>query len=230
MNNFIRKVGEAPVIYDPQLAAKSIDELNKVAENKGFLFARIDTVVKYKKTKMDIIYMIKGGTPLKINSFGREIKEKEMDSVLIDAKIKHSVKPGMILDNGMLEEERMKITNCLRNNGYFGVNKDLFSFYADTTNSSQSINLLLKDQGRTEKNEDAYLRYKIKNVLIDTAFDPMLNEEVSSALKMDTINYKGLEIVENSKDRWIKLVYLSDACFIQPGELYSEAMVNATYT
>lgn len=229
LNKFIRKVGEAPVVYDAQLVAKSMDELKKVAENKGYLFAKIDTVVNYKKKKADITYVITGGAPLKINSFDREIKDQAMDSVLIDAKIKYAIKPGMILDNGMLEDERMKITNSLRNNGYFGVNKDLFSFYADTTQSSQNINLLLKDQGRTDKTETAYLRYKIRNVLIDTAFDPMLNEETSSDFKMDTIRYKHLEIVESKGDRWIKPVYLSDACFIQPGEMYSEAMVNATY-
>lgn len=230
LNRFVRKVGEAPVIYDPQLVAKSMVELEKVAENKGYLHAQVDTIVSYKKKKADLTYIVKGGAPLIINTFEREIKDKEIDSVLIDAKIKYAVKPGMILDNGMLEEERMKITNQLRNNGYFGVNKDLFSFFADTTNSGSHLDLLLKDQGRTEKTESAYLRYRIKNILVDTGFDPMLSEDASSQIKMDTINYKGLEIVENSKDRWLKPSYISEACFIQPGEIYSEALVNATYS
>lgn len=229
LNKFIRKVGESPVIYDPQLVAKSIDELKKVADNKGYLFAKIDTIVNYKKKKADITYLIKGGIPLRISSYEREFKDVVMDSVVIAAQIKEGIKPGMILDNGALEEERMKITNSLRNRGYFGVNKDLFSFHADTTNSSQSIYLRLKDQGRTEKTESIYRRYTIRKVLIDTAFDPMVSEDVSMQLEMDTIRYKSLQIIGNNNDRWIKPVYLSDACFIQPGMFYSEALVNATY-
>lgn len=229
INRFIRKVGEAPVIYDPELAAKSMEELEKVAENKGFLYATVDTVVTYKKKKVDVKYIVKGGNPLRIQSFGREIKDPEMDSIVLAENLKPIVRPGMILDNGLLEEERMRVTSVLRNKGYFGVNKDLFSFYADTTHSGSHIDLEMKDKGRTDQTENVYLRYRIRKVYVDLAFDPMQTEEQLQERQIDTLTYKGLDIVENVTDKWLKPAYVSEACYIQPGDYYNESQVNATY-
>ena len=48
------KVGEAPVIYDEELTAVSMQQLAQAMQNKGYFRVEVDTVQKVKDRKMDV--------------------------------------------------------------------------------------------------------------------------------------------------------------------------------
>ena len=46
-----RKIGEAPVIYSPELTDRSITQLHKAMQNKGYFRAQVDTTMRVKVGK-----------------------------------------------------------------------------------------------------------------------------------------------------------------------------------
>ncbi|MGL5227921.1 MAG: BamA/TamA family outer membrane protein [Bacteroidales bacterium] len=230
INRFIKRVGEAPVIYNSELTDKTVEELTKVAQNKGFLHARIDTSVIYKKKKAYVTYKIHAGEPFRISEYEKHIKDPVMDSILSANPLQPKILNNMILDNGILEDERTRLISILRNNGYYALNKDLFLYYADSTEQSNQIQLSLESVPKTNENRSAFDRFRISKIIVDTSFDPLADEYKLENLRRDTIFYKGVYIVENLNDIWLKSKYIDQALYFHTGDYYNESSVNATYS
>ena len=78
-----RKIGEPPVVFSPELADRSVVQLQKAMQNKGFFNALVDTTMKVKDRKLDITYTIKAGKPYIIRRYYVDIQQKELKQMAI---------------------------------------------------------------------------------------------------------------------------------------------------
>ena len=53
-----RKIGEAPVIYSPDLTESSCWQLTQAMKNKGYFQANVDTVVVRENRKVNLVYQV----------------------------------------------------------------------------------------------------------------------------------------------------------------------------
>ena len=69
-SGWLKRIGEAPVIYSPYLTEKSREEFLHFMQNRGFYKSLVtDTVILKKKKKAVVYYNIKANEPTLINSF-----------------------------------------------------------------------------------------------------------------------------------------------------------------
>jgi outer membrane protein assembly factor BamA len=223
-NRWFRKLGQAPVIYDPDLTEASAVQLQRALVNRGYMDAtvRIDTVGHPKKKKIDVNYSITAGLPHRITTISYEIADNAVDSLIRDnADQKQSLKPGDIFDRNRLDEYRGELTAMMRDHGYYAFTKDDVRFVADNVAGSKELDLTMQinpPHRMAASADSVYRRYHLRDVTFITA----------ATGRLDTISYKGINIVYGN-DRYLTPSTLHDACFLEPGKLYRGEDVERTY-
>ncbi|MGL4993574.1 MAG: BamA/TamA family outer membrane protein [Bacteroidales bacterium] len=230
INKFIRKVGEAPVIYSPEESSRTLNELRKVAQNRGYLNAIVDTTIHYKKRKVKVEYNITSGIPYRISDYELEINNPTMDSIIHNSEKPSLIRTSHILDMDLMEKERQRVTSILRNSGYYAVNRDHFSYFADSTMGGNKIDLSLRNITTSVDSSLVYHPYRIGDITIDLSFDPALQQSINIENDLDTIYYQGYKIIHRKGEQWLRPKHITDACMLSKGELYKEQLVNDTYT
>lgn len=233
-NRWFRKLGQAPVIYDPDLTDASATQLRRALVNRGYMDAAVtyDTLPSPAKKKMNVNYHITAGTPHRISSITYNIPDPAIDSIITSSnRLQSVVKPGDNFDRNKLDELRGDITDRLRNRGYYSFTKDNISFIADTTAGSKELQLTLNVKpprpAATQDSADtaSYRRYYIRSVTYATAFNQRSANEINGS---DTVRYKDITIIYG-KDHYLTPKTLEECCHLVPGQLYRTADVNNTY-
>ena len=82
INRILRKIGEAPEIYDHFVALKSRDEIEKAIKNKGYMQGKVilDTIVK--KNKVSAVYTIHAGKPYVIRHIAYNIDDLKISEII----------------------------------------------------------------------------------------------------------------------------------------------------
>lgn len=140
-NKFLRKMGEAPVVYDSTLTRRSSKLIKDAVFNLGYLHARVDVDEHFKDHKVRVDYKIIPGARYYVDS----IEVHTQDTLLareID-KISHAtlLRKGMPFDANILNRERTRITDYLNDNGYYSFNQEFIRYEVDTASSSLQVRL-----------------------------------------------------------------------------------------
>ena len=220
-NRFLRKLGDAPVIYDATISEKSKQEIQKAVRNMGYMRAEVQLDTIIKKNKLEVSYRIKAGKPYTIHHIAYHIDDLMIQDFIEKDSASSLLKAGMPFDVVALDQERQRITKLLQNNGYYKFNKDFIVYQADTIKDSYQVELTMKLLPFQLKKEDTPTRhqqYTIRNVNFLTDGDPS-----------DTVSYKGLQFLFDDKP-YIRPNTLANFNYIQPKGLYKEQDVQNTYT
>ncbi len=230
-NQWIRKLGQAPIIYDPSLTDGSVAQLRRAMVNRGYMDATVtfDTIARSEKKKMEVRYHITAGEPHLISKVNYQIADSTINQIFHnDPKLPSIINEGDQFDRTTLDNFRGNVTNVMRNNGYYTFNKDDVSFIADTTARSKALELTMIvkkprfNPATTTGNDSIYNRYYIGHV----RFKVDVNHE--EAIVSDTVSFNNIEIIYGS-DHYLKPKALEECCYLQPGDLYSTDNVNRTY-
>lgn len=161
------KMGEAPVIYDEELTAISMQQLRQQMNNMGYFLAKVDTVKQIKNRKVNLTYLITANQPYHIRSYEVDIPDEDVRAIAEDERC--VIKPGEQFSTQTLDEERERITTALRNRGYFYCEKSMFEFTADSSLNSHEVDLRIHMAPYVEHLDSASLakmrtRYYINDV------------------------------------------------------------------
>lgn len=232
INRWLRRIGDAPIIYDKEAMEASCFQLSKALSNLGYMHADVvaDTITKNRR--MTITYKVKPNEPFYIDTVVYNIPHTTIDSII------HSqpslIKEGMLLDRSLLNQERDRLTAQLRNNGYYTFSKDFITFNADTTATSRAVELSLSlrpmpsTDMRNTPSYDNYHQYYIGNVYVIT--DPTLNSlDLSKIDVTKAETYKHVKIIYGD-NRYLTYNAIADNCYIEPGMTYNTNAINRTYT
>ena len=230
INKLLRKMGDAPRIYDSSAAEETRMQILSAVQNKGYLGAEVYLEEKVRKNKKDAYYRISTGRPYTISSISYNIEDYVVRGLLMNDSVHNVLKEGMRFNVNMLEEERNRITQYLLNRGFYRFNKDFITFQADTVSGTYKIdltmNIALPSQNR-EDDEALHRQYKIRSVnyLMDID-NPAAVHDGSSP---DTLMYDQLSIIYNDK-LFLRPGVIASHNRIEPGRLYSNRDVMATYS
>ena len=234
-NKWVRKLGEAPVVYDSTLMQASVEQLHKAMVNKGFLYANVDadTLRHDKKKKIQVKYKVEPGVQYTVDSIIYNFPDSTIRSIVMADSNQFFVRKGMPLDRSLLESQRDRITNILKNNGFYSFNKEFVTFNADTTAGSHKVELTLKINppfNNSEGNSAFHEKYYIKNIRFITDFDPSLGESAEQIIALSTeTHYKDIEIFSKGKS-YLRPGVLYENCFIRADSPYNQSDVDRTYS
>jgi len=133
---------------------------------------------------------------------------------------KSVIKEGGIFDMNNLNEERTRISNILRNQGYYDLTINNFHYSADTSlNSNQvDLSLFLKDTTLTNV-------YRIATVKVFSGYDPLASEKYNI---IDSIEKKNIKIYYDNL-RFLRPQVIADKVTVRPGGLFRERARESTY-
>lgn len=221
-NRFIRRIGEAPVVYDSNETIATLEDLNVALKNHGFYHARVkaDTIVK--KRCVSLKYQIYPGLRTYVGNIHYEFDDSTIKQTVLKTISSSKLYRGMPLDVSLLNEERSRIVNLLRNQGYYNLHKEYVSFRADTAANDYGVDLTLRIKQPSEIDSlRAYRKYKLRHVNV--------YEDVSHGEHVDTTQYHGLNILYNKRLKMFRRVY-NNHTYIRPDSIFRANDLRNTYS
>ena len=204
-DKFVTKVGVAPVVFDETLVETSEDNILNHLEYLGYYNSKVTSGVTYKKRRAYVDYDVTLGDQIMIDSFSWNLPKGPMEEVFNLDTANITIKAGMPLSEAALEEETVRSSQFLRNNGFYGLSKNYYYFEADTitTPGRTDLEMLVREYTRNETPAEAQplQQYHIGDVTISHPAGLKFRESVLQGLNM-----------------------------IKPGNLYRESDINHTYS
>ncbi len=231
-NRFLRKIGDAPVIYNESDAIRSQEEIAKAVQNLGYMGASVKRTTKTKKKKLKLFYEITSGKPYIVRTLKYDISDKKIAEYLRNDSTKSTLKEGMLFDVNTLDAERQRITDYLLCNGYYKFNKDYITYTADTARNTHQVDLtlhLLPYKTYVGDTPKEHFQYKINKINFITDYDVLQSSALSSIEINDSLHYNGFPIYYKDK-LYLRPKVLVDNLRFASGDLYDERNVQKTYT
>ena len=201
-----RKIGTAPVVYEPDKVNASIENISRHLEHLGYYGSSVESDVEVRRRTVKVSYNIALGKRLPIKEITYVLPDSgEFAGTFLADTGNVLVRRGSYLSEETLDAESQRSATYMKNAGYFGFSKNYYFFQADTLTCPGSALLEYRINGytRNESPKDAvpFIRSVFGNI--------------------DIIHPESLKIREK---------ILRDLSTIHPGEQYSESAVNNTYT
>ncbi|PVX52359.1 outer membrane protein assembly factor BamA [Balneicella halophila] len=239
INRFLRKLGEAPVIYDSIQTHRTLIQLERFMANKGFYDAEIEVRENFSKKKVKVNYIIKANEPKVIANIirrkdsllykviGKENMRIELpDSsslrqTLIQQKKKAFIRKNDLLDVDKLKEERERLEALYELQGYFNFDEDNIHFYLDTTKLNNKVDIYY---GLRTVDSLELRKYKIRKI---TVYLDIEAQDKGMENKFDSIKFDDITFFYKDKMSY-KPFTLARAILIKEGQLYSPENVDET--
>lgn len=231
-NKFLRRIGDAPVIYNAEEAQKAQEEMVKAVQNMGFIGGNIRSYTKVKKKKLKLHYEVTAGKPYIVNSLTYDIHDSQIATYLQGDSLKSLLRKGMLLDVNVLDAERQRIADCLLRNGYYKFNKDYIGYTADTVSNTYMVDLTLHlnlHKAHVNDSAKAHKQYAINKISFITDYDVLESSGLSSININDSVHYKNFPIYYRDK-LYLRPKVLTENLNFASGELYDERRVQQTYS
>lgn len=231
-NRFLRKIGDAPVIYNESDAIRSQEEIAKAVQNLGYMGASVKRTTKTKKKKLKLFYEITSGKPYIVRTLKYDISDKKIAEYLRNDSTQSMLREGMLFDVNVLDAKRQRITDYLLCNGYYKFNKDYITYTADTARNTHQVDLtlhLLPYKTYVGDTPKEHFQYKINKINFITDYDVLQSSALSSIEINDSLHYNGFPIYYKDK-LYLRPKVLVDNLRFASGDLYDERNVQKTYT
>ncbi len=201
-----RKIGTAPVVYEPDKVNASVENISRHLEYLGYYGSTVEPDIDVKRKKVKVSYNIMLGKMFIINDIHYHLPDNdEFREAFFSDTAGVLVKRGDFLAEETLEAESQRSSASLRNAGYYGFTKNYFFFLADTLGTPGSAILDYRINGYTR------------------------NESPKDAVTFRKFHFGDVNIIHPESFR-IREKVLRDLNTIHPGELYNENTVNNTYS
>lgn len=232
-NRMLKRIGDPPVIYNSSLTSLTVQQLQRVLENKGYVHAKVQSNVITNGKKANVEYIINSNKPYTLRNYTVNIKNDILNGIALDTS-RSLIRPNMLFDVDVLNAERERIATRLRQIGYYNFNKEFLSYSADSTLKSNKVDVTLEIQDYLKSSGDSISsvvlkKYSIRKVTFYTNSDANIINEISTGQKLDTVQFRNFILI-GPKEPIIKLDALVQNTFINPEAIYSDRSVERTYS
>ncbi|MFD1016320.1 translocation and assembly module lipoprotein TamL [Winogradskyella rapida] len=222
-NAWLKRTGEAPVLYDEDKTIKTAKNLRKYYYTKGWFNNDVTFEVNKDSNKLaQVVYKVNKKQPYMLDSLRPVISSPAIDSMYPKFIARTLLKKGEQFDEQNYESERSRINTYLRNAGFYYFGQDYIRFEMDTINTNHKVHTDLIIGNRIIRGDDSTVTrpfkvYKIKEVNLYT--DDNFNNRFSAIT--DSTTYKDINLYSKDELKF-RPKALTDAVFINKGEIYSD--------
>jgi outer membrane protein assembly factor BamA len=225
---WLQKNGEPPVLLDSVKIKKSKELLTNYAQNKGFFQAWVSDSVVFKKKKATVIYTVHRGPSYYIDTLEYKINHPSIDFYIQSNLSKSKLKIPMKYDLQKLDEERVRITETLKNSGYYFFVKDYLKYKADTVTNTGEVRMSMKLENPNfsyiqKKNGlpdtvkiTEHKKFKINEIYII----PNYQIDSTNIFSVDTVKYKDYTFIFYNKKNYNPKI-ISRNIFFEKDQYYS---------
>ena len=237
INKWLRKAGEAPVVWDPYMMKESAQQIKNYLEKQGYYDAQVTDSAIFHDHKVTVQYNLDVKKPYRVSNVEYQVKDSVLEPFLFSDTARLPVKPGDVFSVELLQQERNMIETILRNNGFYRFSKDFVNYIADTTLRKNKVDLSVEinpfpvRQGDEEEFiTTSHKRYKIDSIYIFPDYDPReaIADKQEYIESLDTLEHKNLKFVFRDEPG-VDLDVITQSNYLEPGEWYSQDETDKTY-
>lgn len=214
-----RVIAEQPAIYSESLAEETKNNMERYLKEKGFLNAEVlvEDDVNKKGTKVWVTYYVYPNRPFTIDSVSFSSTDTTIHRMLQQIQPQSHFRVGQQLDLGKYEQEKQRITNYLRNNGYafyYGTFFDKVEVDTNEVKRTGSVHFrVLPPFG-----DSIHQRYRIGDITILPDYNPA---DTITNFRIDTLIGR-YRFLSTSPTFDVRPQTLIKAMYLRPGEVFSE--------
>ncbi len=234
--NWLRRIGEPPVVYDQDLKNKSAEQLKLFMNNKGFYFSEVSDSTVYRKKRAKVIYHVNPGKPYRIKDISYFFHDAVLAPMVLADTGTNKFSAGELFDVDVLQQERLRIERVLRDSGYYSFNRDYIYFEVDTAKSTHQVDITLGIKNYPSQDRmgndihTAHPVYRVRNVYMVTDYNAVASREEAeqAGRSKDTLVYDSVHIIY-TKEPNIRPGMVTQKNYILPGGLFDASNVQRTY-
>jgi len=231
---WLKRIGEPPVVYDEFLTGKSLEQLELFLKSKGYYNAVVSDTVKLKKRKAELVFRVHAGTPYRINRIHYDVRDSVLERMILTRKKRSLIKSGALFDLDLLEEERKRIVQNVRNRGFYNFSKNVIFYEADTFGLNKQVDLNvvvgLRGSDKSLVEVSNHKKFYLNNFYVFTDFDPKkaLSDPDQYFGSFDTLNMEPYSFIYRDKIK-VKPEVLRSANHIDDSLFFRVNGVERTY-
>lgn len=235
-DDWLKRIGEPPQVYDEILSNRSEEQLKEYADSKGFYRAHVESSVSIneKKRKANIKYTVEAGERYTIRKLDYSIKDSALQSMYFNSAIKNEVKTGDPFDAELMAKHQQDIVSLFRNNGYYYFSKDDIKFIADTTAYSKQalVDLVIHPADKnlvdsTKIFQPFYLNHFYYSILPGNT--PVTADRDSLGVFSDTLTWENSTLYQNKKISYPPSLF-KRTMQLKSGSLFNNGAVENAFT
>lgn len=236
INRWLRRIGEAPVIYDESAKERSKNQIELYLRNKGYYNSFVEDTTIIKNKKAHTIFSLTLNDPYRIKTINYTFEDTTVKDIILKDTVNSLLKSGNLMDVDVFSSERERIESMLRNRGFFNFSKEYIYFNADSSRLTNQVDLELVVKEFREYISPEFFRdiphplYRIRKVTINTNYRPreLLAGNQDYLKGLDTVLIDNILIVYFEKQN-IKPSVVIAANIIIPGQLFDYRNVSSSY-
>ena len=215
-----RKMGEAPVILDSNLIESSTRGIAGYLKTEGYFYPTITYDVVGKAHKKTVIYKISTGKAYHIYRIEQHIADKKLDSLVQSQFELSHIRYGNPLKFENMLKEKNRITDQLKDQGYFSFSKDFIEFDLDTAmkNYRAMIGINISNPDGFKK----YNTYKLNKIFIEIE-NKDHSGKISDTTHLNTFSYQFNNFPLNPQ-------VLSRALLIEPKQSFNQTLSSNSFS
>ena len=236
-------VGEPPVLLDSSLCEVSAEQINLYMQKHGYFNARTTYEVTLKpriraesrRKKAVVEYLVTPGTPYTLRNITQTIPDTAIARHLLDYQSQSKLKSGDLFSTDKLDAERGIYTSLLRDNGYYIMSKEFFTYKVDSALGTHQVDVELHLTPYVESKGTAagdsaraslpYPKHVIRSIRV--GYRSRLNED-NSALPTDSASLGDYTFIQRGPV-YIKPQTLARNIMFGTNEYYDNERVSLTY-
>lgn len=235
-HNWLRRIGEPPVIYDEDLKERSAEQLTLYMRNKGFYHAEVSDSTQFRKQRARVTFTVVPHQPYRIRNITYFFHDASLSSMVLADTLNTAFRTGERFDVDVLQQERIRIETLLRDSGYYNFNRDYIYFEVDSALNSHQVDVTLgisnypRQDGRGRVLHVDHPVYKIRDVYMVTDYEAISfngNPDPGAEGK-DTLVYDSVHVIYSERPN-IRSSVVTQKNYIIPGTLYDASNVQRTY-
>lgn len=225
--------GVKPIFLDSNLVELSAENMKNYLFNSGYYDASVTYKVRFKgklNRKAEVTYVVSPGEPYRISFISYKSNQRDVEYLVkqaVDIKDRDlkpgevTVRAGQIINHDDLGEVRNRVTQYLKNRGFYAFNRSYIEFQLDSNQKEHTVHLAIK----INPPENKYHRiYTIGSIDVKILHE----HELSGRVSMDSA--KGIRYeIGNYKMKQNPEV-ISSNIGIKRNQEYEQAQVDWTYS
>lgn len=156
--SLVKIIGEPPVIIDTIALKEDCENLQNILQANGYLNAKVTYKIEKVSTKVKFIdgverfivnpklanvqYWVEENEPYLIRNIHWDCENERIKKIILERKEQSFLQSGKVYQENLLEKERIRIANLLRNEGFYKFSPGLIAYEIDTT--QQVINKIFQ--------------------------------------------------------------------------------------
>lgn len=233
-SEFLKRIGEPPVVIDTSLSQKSVDRLKAYYNSKGYFNSSGKYTIEATKRKKraQIAYNLNLGKPYILDTIYKNISSPDLDSIYDNSLDFSLVKQGEQFDLANFNLERERLTALFRNSGVYNFQESSINYdiSRDTliTSDDQKTEVQLniqkpKGSSQIDSASNTYRVHRFDKINIYS--DYLFGSSVNS---LKSIEYENYTIYFNNKLKY-RPKALADAIFFEKDSVYRDLDRIRTY-